>query len=118
MTHPYLTQLSQSELERELVESRARIEDELGRACRFLAYPYGDQDERVRAAAQAAGYFAAFAMSSDLTRADRFAIPRVGIWRGDHALRAAAKIALQHARKRPVWHAGPRDVTLVTNATR
>ena len=56
ITHPRLTQLSPAELERELVESRERIEDELGRPCRFLAYPYGDEAEHVRAAAEAAGY--------------------------------------------------------------
>lgn len=106
-THPHLPELAQAELERELVESRERIEDELRRPCRFLAYPYGEEDHRVRAAALTAGYVAAFAMNSGLTRADLFAIPRVGIWRKDHVFRTAAKIALQHGRKRPVWPPRP-----------
>jgi len=106
VTHPHLPSLAQWEVERELVDSRERIEDRLGRPCRFVAYPYGEESDHIRAAARAAGYAAGFAMSSDLRRADPFAIPRVGIWRGDHGLRAAAKIALQQASKRPLWHAG------------
>ena len=46
-SHPYLTRLGDDELERELGESRRRLETELGRPCRSLAYPYGDHDERV-----------------------------------------------------------------------
>jgi peptidoglycan/xylan/chitin deacetylase (PgdA/CDA1 family) len=104
VTHPHLTHLSEWELERELVESRERMEDELERPCRFLAYPYGEEDDRVRGAAEAAGYAAAFALSSGFDQPDRFAIPRVGIWRTDYALRAAAKIAIQHARKPTGWY--------------
>lgn len=90
-THPRLTQLPDEELERELRGSRARIEAELDRPCRFLAYPYGDEDARVRRAARAAGYEAAFAVKSDERNVDRFALPRVGLFRSDNRLRAALK---------------------------
>ena len=39
--HPNLARLSPAETRRELRESRATLEDELGRAVRWLAYPFG-----------------------------------------------------------------------------
>jgi peptidoglycan/xylan/chitin deacetylase (PgdA/CDA1 family) len=91
-SHPRLTQLDDAELHRELSESRERITDELGRPCRFLAYPYGDEDRRVRAAARQAGYEAAFALPGPTVPMDAFGIPRLGIWRKDHLLRMVARI--------------------------
>jgi peptidoglycan/xylan/chitin deacetylase (PgdA/CDA1 family) len=90
-THAHLTQLSETELELELSGSRARLEDELGQRCRFLAYPYGEHDARVRAAARSAGYEAAFALRSQGPLIDPFAVPRVGIYRGDSRLRSRLK---------------------------
>src|SRR5438874_12614303 len=55
-SHARLTMLSDAELRAELLASRKRIEDELRRPCCFLAYPYGDHDQRVRAAARRSGY--------------------------------------------------------------
>ena len=81
ITHPHLPQLSDAELERELVESRGRIEDELGLPCRYLAYPFGEHDARVREAAKHAGYDAAFAVRSRAT--DRWALPRIDLYWGD-----------------------------------
>lgn len=79
VTHPHLPRLSDAELARELTESKSELEDELGVPCRHLAYPYGDEDARVRAAARAAGYDAAFAVAT--RRPDRFAVPRVAVYR-------------------------------------
>ena len=80
-THAHLRRLSDHELREELEESRQRVEDVLGRRCRFLAFPYGEHDERVRAAARGAGYAAAFALPGRPRPWDAFALPRVGIWR-------------------------------------
>jgi peptidoglycan/xylan/chitin deacetylase (PgdA/CDA1 family) len=90
-THPHLPELADDELARELRESRDAIEYWLGRACRFLAYPYGEENARVRRAARAAGYEAAFALKSDERDFDRFALPRVALFRGDRRLRATLK---------------------------
>jgi peptidoglycan/xylan/chitin deacetylase (PgdA/CDA1 family) len=91
-THPHLTWLSDDELELELRESRTALEKKLWRPCRFLAYPYGEEDGRVRAAAKAAGYEAAFALHSDERDVDPFALPRVALFRSDrNRLRAALK---------------------------
>jgi peptidoglycan/xylan/chitin deacetylase (PgdA/CDA1 family) len=92
VSHPHLTRLGDAELKRELEVSKERIEDELRRPCRFLAYPYGEQDDRVRAAARAAGYEGAFALRSN--RRDPYAIPRVDIYRSDGRLRFALKTSL------------------------
>jgi peptidoglycan/xylan/chitin deacetylase (PgdA/CDA1 family) len=91
LTHPHLTTLDQEELERELRESRERLEDELSAPCRFLAYPFGDEDEGVRAAARASGYAAAFALPGTQTGTDLYAVPRVGIWREDGPFRVRVK---------------------------
>lgn len=93
LTHPHLTELTDAELERELHESRARIEAELARPCRFVAYPYGDDDERVHRAARAAGYEAAFAAPGRLVPPSVFALPRVGIWNHDRLPRVTLKTA-------------------------
>ena len=85
ITHPHLPQLSDGELDRELRESRDVLQDRLGRPCRFLAYPYGDDDERVYRAAERAGYDGAFSLRG-AGRSDRFAIPRVDLYRKDTSL--------------------------------
>jgi peptidoglycan/xylan/chitin deacetylase (PgdA/CDA1 family) len=89
LTHPHLRALSDAELARELRESRSQLEDELGRSCRYLAYPYGETDDRVCAAAQRAGYKAAFTLSSSAP--GRYALPRVDLYRKDTVLRATLK---------------------------
>jgi peptidoglycan/xylan/chitin deacetylase (PgdA/CDA1 family) len=91
LTHPHLTAVDDHELHRELRESRQRLEDELSTRCRFLAYPYGDQDERVRRAARVSGYAAAFALPGTQIATDLYAIPRVGIWRDDGFARVRIK---------------------------
>jgi len=79
-THADLTALSSRALARELADSRSRIADELGCKVRYLAYPFGRHNARVRAAAEAAEYEAAFATGPTLTTGhDRFAIPRVSV---------------------------------------
>ncbi len=96
-THPRLTQISDSELKDELHGSKERLETELGRPCRFLAYPFGDHDARVRAAARAAGYIAAFGVGR-YSPLDLFAIPRASFYRSDTRVRAAIKMS----RLRPI----------------
>jgi peptidoglycan/xylan/chitin deacetylase (PgdA/CDA1 family) len=83
VSHPHLPQLSDAEVERELRESKVELEDELGSACRYLAYPYGEEDDRVRAAARRAGYDAAFAVDPGRRRSDRFGLPRLAVYRHD-----------------------------------
>jgi peptidoglycan/xylan/chitin deacetylase (PgdA/CDA1 family) len=99
VTHPHLTRLDDAQLRQELGESRERIGDELGRECRYLAYPYGDENQRVRAAARSAGYAAAFALPGAKYPLDAFGIPRLGIWRKDHLVRMLAKVGFARPRR-------------------
>ncbi len=81
LTHPRLAGLPEEEARRELCESRAELEQQLGGAVRLLAYPYGTahtvsiRDQRL--AAQA-GYRAAFMdMTAPITRgSDPLSLPR------------------------------------------
>jgi peptidoglycan/xylan/chitin deacetylase (PgdA/CDA1 family) len=91
VSHPHLTRLSDRELDSELRDSRERLEAELSRSCRFLAYPYGENDARVRAAARRAGYAAAFALRERFDEPDVFGLPRVDLYRKDTPLRAMLK---------------------------
>jgi len=79
VSHPHLIRLSDSELRGELEDSKGEIEAELGRPCRELAYPYGEHDERVRAAARAAGYDRGYSLGG--RKRDAYALPRVDIYR-------------------------------------
>ena len=108
-THARLPDVPDGQLDAELRDSRERIADELRRPCRFLSYPYGEQDARVRAAAERAGYDAAFALPGKRTFADRYAIPRVGVYRADRGVRFLVKtslngrLVLRHERATFVW---------------
>jgi peptidoglycan/xylan/chitin deacetylase (PgdA/CDA1 family) len=91
VSHPHLPRLSEVELDRELRDSRARVEDELGRPCRLFAYPYGEHGERVQAAVRRAGYEAAFALGEGASPGNPYALPRVDLYRRDSLLRATLK---------------------------
>jgi peptidoglycan/xylan/chitin deacetylase (PgdA/CDA1 family) len=96
-THPHLVRLSDAELQRELAQSKQELEDELGRPCPYVAYPYGDVDERVAAAARAAGYDAGFALGPR-PRGDRFMVPRTDLYTPDGVVRTIVKTT-------PLWTA-------------
>jgi peptidoglycan/xylan/chitin deacetylase (PgdA/CDA1 family) len=108
-THPHLHQvLDDGQLRAELVESKATVEERLGRDCATLAYPYGDYDERVVAAAGAAGYAAAGTLPSRLHAARPLAWPRVGVYRGDDERRFRLKVSrtLRRLRGSRLWPTG------------
>jgi peptidoglycan/xylan/chitin deacetylase (PgdA/CDA1 family) len=55
-THPLLLQCSDPQLEREIVGSRRRLEEELGAGVHSFCYPNGDYDSRVESAVARGGY--------------------------------------------------------------
>ena len=77
--HHDLTRLGERECERDLRESREVLESLLGRPVPFLAFPFGRHDERVRRAAQRAGYEHAFSLPDVPEPADPPALPRMGV---------------------------------------
>jgi peptidoglycan/xylan/chitin deacetylase (PgdA/CDA1 family) len=90
LTHPYLTRgrhrslgdaAYEAWLARELSQSKKILEKETGQKVQFLAYPYGDYDQRVATASAQAGYAAALTCDfgrvkkgSDPLRMKRFVI--------------------------------------------
>jgi peptidoglycan/xylan/chitin deacetylase (PgdA/CDA1 family) len=90
VTHAHLTQLGDDELRRELTESKDRLEDELGRPCLDLAYPYGEHDERVRRFVCAAGYSRAYGLYKD--RGDPYALRRLDLYRRHSPVRALLRL--------------------------
>jgi peptidoglycan/xylan/chitin deacetylase (PgdA/CDA1 family) len=91
VTHPRLTRLGDEQLAAELSDSKRAIEQHVGRACRSIAYPYGDEDARVTAAVRRAGYVAAAALPSTPHGDDPLRWPRIGVYRHDGLLRMATK---------------------------
>jgi peptidoglycan/xylan/chitin deacetylase (PgdA/CDA1 family) len=94
-THPRLVKLDDDSLREELQGSRSRVEAELGEPCRSFAYPFGEVDERVIAAAGAAGYEAACTLLESYGRPSALSWPRVGIWRSDGPTSFRLKVALR-----------------------
>jgi peptidoglycan/xylan/chitin deacetylase (PgdA/CDA1 family) len=93
MSHPRLPDLSDEALAQELLDSRRAIEARLGR-CEALAYPFGAWDERVAAAAAAAGYSLAFTLPfGGQATATAMSIPRVTIDDRDTPVRFRAKLS-------------------------
>jgi peptidoglycan/xylan/chitin deacetylase (PgdA/CDA1 family) len=78
VTHPHLDELSQSEIEREVSDSKHQLEQLLGRRVATFAYPYGSYDRRVREAVIAAGFQSAAAVKNALSHRedDPWAIAR------------------------------------------
>ena len=89
--HPHLTRCSDEELDRQLAASRAACERAMGRPCTSIAYPYGDVDARVTAAAGRAGYLAGAALPARWHRATALEWPRVGVYHPDDERRFVIK---------------------------
>lgn len=91
-SHPLLTEAEDETLDRELASSRARIIDALGR-CDSLAYPYGQADRRVAAAAGRAGYSTAVMLTGIEVADERWRRPRLGLTSADRGVRLRVKLS-------------------------
>ncbi len=92
-THPHLTEIDDATLAGELERARQICTDRMGRPCASLAYPYGDYDERVVAAAGAAGFTYAATLKASIPDPRPLAWPRVGIYYGDADWRSRLKLS-------------------------
>jgi peptidoglycan/xylan/chitin deacetylase (PgdA/CDA1 family) len=104
-SHPHLTEIGDEQLRDELVESKRVVEERLRRPCATIAYPYGDYDERVVAAARAAGYAAAGTLPARLHSERPLAWPRVGVYHGDDERRFRMKVSrvMRRLRSSRIW---------------
>lgn len=79
ITHPRLTRLKdEAAVSREIAGSRAELERRLGLTIPTFAYPYGDYDERVAQAVEAAGL--SVAVTIDPESYGPLALGRIGIY--------------------------------------
>lgn len=94
MTHPRLAELSPAVCRDELARARATLEDELGHPVRYLAYPFGSEDQQVRDIAADCGYDAACTVAIGISAAgdDVYALPRVPVLGTDSLLDFASRI--------------------------
>jgi peptidoglycan/xylan/chitin deacetylase (PgdA/CDA1 family) len=92
-SHPHLTEVGDGELADELERSKAACERHLGALCTSVAYPYGDLDARVVAAAARAGYRAGAALPARLHSRGPLQWPRIGVYRVDDDRRFRLKVS-------------------------
>ncbi|MDR3198267.1 MAG: polysaccharide deacetylase family protein, partial [Planctomycetaceae bacterium] len=90
LSHPVLSDLDQTELNRELLESKRCLERELGTECNVLAYPFGseyDFSDRIVEAARRIGFRLAFTLQEcrNAVELDAMRIHRICIHR-EHSL--------------------------------
>lgn len=111
MTHPYLTDLDDNALRHEIVDSKARLEQILGRPVDHFSCPGGLCNQRVAAVARAAGYrsLSTSRIQANSGNTDVFALGRVAILRdtslssfvaiceGSSLARMRAQSAFRHA---------------------
>jgi peptidoglycan/xylan/chitin deacetylase (PgdA/CDA1 family) len=80
LTHPHLSELTDEQIEREVVDSKHKLEDAIGREMLSFSYPYGNYDDRVLAAAISAGYENAVTTKLGIVGSNSiFEIPRVNV---------------------------------------
>lgn len=60
LTHPVLTRVSVEKAQREIRESKIKIERETGEEVKVFSYPHGEYNERIRNLVRQAGYRCAF----------------------------------------------------------
>jgi peptidoglycan/xylan/chitin deacetylase (PgdA/CDA1 family) len=89
--HHDLTTLSEYECILDLRESRELLESLLNTKITVLAYPRGKHNERVRRAAERAGFTHAVAMMRKPHAAGPYSIPRVGVYRQNGILALGVK---------------------------
>jgi peptidoglycan/xylan/chitin deacetylase (PgdA/CDA1 family) len=96
VNHVSLPRVDDSCLEEEVAGSRRILSELLEAEVAYLAYPFGHLDERVEAAARAAGYRAAFSTQPGFNRRDvnRFRIRRLDVYGTDTPAMLLRKIHL------------------------
>jgi peptidoglycan/xylan/chitin deacetylase (PgdA/CDA1 family) len=84
MTHPYLTDLDDKGLQREITDAKTQLEQIIGRAVEHFSCPGGRYDTRVADTAHQAGYrtVATSRLRANSAETDRFALGRVAVMRG------------------------------------
>ena len=94
VSHPHLPRIGDEQLRHELTASKEKIAAELGRPCTTIAYPYGDVDDRVVAAAKVAGYELGVDLPNRWRQDEEpLRIPRVGVYNDQPKPKLALKFS-------------------------
>jgi peptidoglycan/xylan/chitin deacetylase (PgdA/CDA1 family) len=104
VTHPWLSRIALERARAEVRDSKAQLEDLLGRQIEHFAYPYGDYSEAVREGVEEAGYSAACSTrwGKRHTEADLYDLRRVEITGRDSLLQFALKLRVATHNMPPV----------------
>jgi peptidoglycan/xylan/chitin deacetylase (PgdA/CDA1 family) len=94
VSHPKLTELDDASVNKELVQSKQIIEDQLGLECMHFAYPYGLLTEKTRELVQQAGFKTACSTRSGFNNASRdpLVLHRIEVYGNDSAWKLKQKI--------------------------
>jgi peptidoglycan/xylan/chitin deacetylase (PgdA/CDA1 family) len=94
LTHPHLASLHGDALRDELLDSRRRVIERLGR-CDTIAYPFGSWSSEVETATREAGYRFAFTLPTGIGQrhGTLLSIPRVNVDYRDEERRFAFKLS-------------------------
>ncbi len=84
MTHPYLCDITDAELKREIVDAKLQIEQIVGHSIEHFSCPGGRYDERTLKVARQAGFatVANSRFSANSPNTSRYELNRVGLLRG------------------------------------
>ena len=79
LSHPHLSELDPAAKQREIVESKAALEERLGIAIEHFCFPYGNYDQACLRMVEQAGYLTAVTTEQGRVGSGRslFALPRV-----------------------------------------
>ena len=98
MSHPLVGLLAEREIERELREARAELEQQLGRTVYTFSYPYGVRtygaySEKSEQLVRECGYRCSFTMEIERAAVGSglYGIPRMGLFAGEDGVDAVAK---------------------------
>jgi len=85
LTHPRLPECAHEQISREIIDSKARLEDALSQPVRHFAYPYGQYDDTARSTVEQAGYSSACSTRSGFNnkQTDRFQLRRIEVFGSD-----------------------------------
>jgi len=95
LSHSDLSQLNNSQLYKELAESKRIIEEKIGKSVEFLCYPKGYFNLEVKRLAEEVGYQAGFSVLRGKNKAgiDPYEIRRIGIGNKDNLLSFRFKLS-------------------------
>lgn len=115
MTHPYLSDLNDGELRREIGEAKSQLELIIGRPVEHFSCPGGRHNSRVSKIARESGYktVATSRMRANSLATDRYALGRVAVLRGTSPETLAELCAGRGLRRRELavqWREGMKRV--------